>query len=86
MASKSKTIYIGFTTDLMSRVHEHKNGWLEKFTRKYKCHRLVYEEAGGIEDARLRETQIKKWRRKKTALIEKENPAWEDLSLNVFGS
>ncbi len=86
MASASKVIYIGSTTDIEHRVHEHKNGLLGTFTKKYQCHRLVYyEELEDIEDARLREIEIKKWRReKKIDLINKLNPVWADLSLTLF--
>jgi putative endonuclease len=88
MASTSKVIYIGSTTDLENRVHEHKNGLLGKFTKKYSCHRLVYyEELEDIEIARLREFEMKKWRRdKKLNLINSLNPAWSDLSLDIFRS
>lgn len=88
IASKSGVIYIGSTTDLESRVYEHKNGLLGKFTKKYRCHRLVYyEELEDIEDARLREIEMKKWRReKKVNLINELNPSWSDLSLKLFQS
>jgi putative endonuclease len=88
MASISKVIYIGSTTDLERRVHEHKNGLLGTFTKKYRCHRLVYfEELEDIEDARLRELELKKWRReKKINLINSQNPSWSDLSMKFFRS
>lgn len=88
MASLSGIIYVGSTTDLEYRVHEHKNGLLGTFTKKYKCHRLVYyEELEDIEGARLREIELKKWRReKKVNLINSLNPSWSDLSLNLFQS
>jgi putative endonuclease len=82
MASKSGTIYIGVTSNLMRRVFEHKNGLLEGFTKKYKCKRLIYvEETNNICDAIAREKQLKKWRReKKVKLINSLNPDWKDLS------
>jgi hypothetical protein len=45
-------------------------------------HRLVYAELfQNVGNAIARETEIKKWRReKKVALLEKENPTWEDLA------
>jgi len=88
MASRAKVIYIGSTTDLERRVHEHKNGLLGKFTKKYQCHRLVYyEECEDIDDARLREIELKKWRReKKIELINTLNSAWADLGLELFRS
>lgn len=46
-------------------------------------HRLVhYEEFGDIREAIAREKQIKGWKReKKFALIESQNPTWNDLSV-----
>jgi putative endonuclease len=52
------------------------------FTSKYRIHRLVHvERFGYIHEAIRREKQIKGWRReKKVALIELNNPTWEDLA------
>jgi putative endonuclease len=82
MASKSRVLYVGMTGFLMQRVHQHKAGECEGFTKKYKVSRLVcYEVFKYVGNAINRETEIKKWRRsKKVALIEKDNPTWEDLS------
>lgn len=81
MASESGTLYIGFTSDLIKRVWEHKNDFVEGFTKKYQCHKLLYFEQGDDHDAVLqREKQIKKWRRsKKEDLIKSRNPGWIDL-------
>src|SRR5207237_3501770 len=56
------------------------------FTRDYKVHRLVYYETFKyVNNAIVREKTIKGWlRRKKIALIEAENPTWEDLSASWF--
>lgn len=82
MASKRNgTLYIGVTSDLIKRVYEHKEGLAEGFTKKYGVKNLVYyEQAQEIETAIAREKQMKKWNRKwKLALIEKQNPEWNDL-------
>ncbi len=42
MTNRSKTLYTGITNSLRQRVLEHKNGYYEGFTSKYKCDRLVY--------------------------------------------
>lgn len=82
VASRSRTLYVGFTGDLYARVMQHRGGRFEGFTEDYRCHRLVWFErftdpSPGI----AREKQIKRWRReKKVFLIEKENPTWEDLA------
>ncbi len=82
MASKSRTIYTGVTSDLLKRVYEHKNHLLGGFTERYNIDRLVYfEEYSDGRDAIAREKQIKGWRRdKKLALIEGMNTTWNDLS------
>jgi len=82
MASRSITLYIGFTSNLQERVGQHKNDLYDGFSKMYQCHRLVYFEhfqyaATGI----AREKQLKRWSRaKKIALIKTVNPAWADLS------
>jgi len=40
----NKVIYVGVTNDLKRRVHEHKYGLIEGFTRKYHVNKLVYYE------------------------------------------
>jgi len=82
LASKRNgTLYIGVTDNLIRRVHEHKNGFVEGFTKKYKIDNLVYfDQTSDIQSAIQREKQLKKWGRKwKLALIEKTNPSWKDL-------
>jgi len=82
MASgRNGTLYVGITSDLKKRVYEHKNDLLKGFTKKYKCHKLVYfEETNSIEEAIKREKQIKKCNRQwRMRLIENSNPKWEDL-------
>ena len=83
MANKSNsTLYTGVTSDLYSRVVEHKQKIHPKsFTAKYNCNKLVYfEPFHDIEEAIAREKQIKGGSRsKKIALIESMNPEWTDL-------
>ena len=46
MANKRNgTLYTGVTSDLVGRVHRHKNGIEEGFTLRYGCKMLVYYEA-----------------------------------------
>jgi len=51
------------------------------FTDRYNVDQLVYyEEHASIEEARMREAQIKKYRRqKKDLLVQRSNPQWIDL-------
>ena len=82
LASKSRVLYIGVTNNLRARILQHRSGEFGGFTSDYKVHRLVYyEQHGWVQNAIAREKQIKRWRReKKTWLIERENPTWEDLA------
>nr|VFJ48373.1 MAG: putative endonuclease [Candidatus Kentron sp. DK] len=86
LASKRNgTLYVGVTGDLIRRVWEHRNNMLEGFTKKYHVHRLVYfEQHQDMPTAIAREKQLKKWPRAwKLALIEKDNPDWEDLWMEL---
>ena len=82
MASgRNGTLYIGVTSDLMKRVWEHRNGVVAGFTRKYGYKSLVWYAAfDDLQEARLRELQMKKWKRLwKLSEIEQLNPDWRDL-------
>ena len=86
MANKlNGTLYTGVTNDLIRRIYEHKNCLVDGFTKKYNVKILVYfEQTTDIESAIAREKCIKKWNRLwKRRLIEKENPEWKDLSLEL---
>ena len=74
-------LYIGVTSDLVRRVWEHRNDFIEGFTKRYRVHKLVwYEIHETMEGAISREKALKKWKRAwKIELIEKGNPAWSDL-------
>ena len=83
LASKRNgTLYIGKTCDLVRRADEHKKGVVSGFTKDHQIRFLVYfEETDCVRDAIARERQLKGWRReKKVALIEADNPKWDDLS------
>lgn len=86
MANKRNgTLYIGVTSNLMRRAYEHREGLIEGFTRKYQCKLLVWYQAfDQLEAARLRERQMKEWRRAwKIREIETQNPNWDDLFLSL---
>jgi putative endonuclease len=75
------TLYIGVTNDIARRAWEHREGLVAGFTRKYGLKLLIYfEEFDSISEAIRREKRLKQWNRAwKIALIEKQNPNWEDL-------
>ena len=79
--ARRNVLYTGVTNDLARRYREHKSGLIDGFTKKYRCHYLVYyEEYQEIEEAIAREKQLKGFiRQKKNALVEQINPQWEDL-------
>ena len=61
MASVSKVIYTGFTSQLEQRVWQHKNGQGSVFTEKYNVNRLVwYEDTNDPDDAIEMEKRIKR--------------------------
>ncbi len=87
MASRRNgTIYLGVTSDLAARVYQHRNGVIEGFTKTYGCKLLVwYEVHDDLDNARLRELQMKKWNRQwKLSEIERMNPDWNDLFESLF--
>jgi putative endonuclease len=82
LTNRSRTLYIGVTSNLRKRIWEHKNKIVEGFTKKYHIDQLVYyEQTEDVMSALEREKQLKKWRReKKIWLIEQKNPSWRDLA------
>lgn len=82
LTNKYHTVfYIGVTSDLESRIYDHKNGKGSIFTRKYNLKNLVwFDEFPRIEDAISREKQLKNWKREwKINLIKAQNPEFRDL-------
>jgi putative endonuclease len=58
------TLYIGITSDLAKRLHDHREGRGSAFAKKYNVTRLVwFEEFPLYADAIQRETSIKRWKR-----------------------
>jgi putative endonuclease len=76
------TIHTGVTSNLIQRIHQHREGTFGGFTAHYRCRRLVwFEMQGDMEHAIRREKQIKNWLRAwKVALIEDGNSTWRDLA------
>jgi putative endonuclease len=85
VASDSGTLYTGVTNNLKRRIWEHKNGFFEGFSKKYKCHKLIFmERFQYVKDAIVAEKRIKGWsRKKKEDLIGIKNPCWKDLSVGL---
>jgi putative endonuclease len=82
MASRRNgTLYVGVTNDLVRRAFEHREGLVPGFTRKYDVKRLVhFEPHADVRRAIQREKNLERWNRAwKLALVERANPAWDDL-------
>jgi putative endonuclease len=78
---RNGTLYVGMTDDLTRRVWQHRNDLIPGFTKRYGVKTLVwYEPHESRQSAFMREHRLKKWNRAwKLALIEKDNPGWQDL-------
>ncbi len=82
LTNKINTVfYIGVTSNLIKRVYEHKQKFVEGFTEMYNVDKLVYFECtNDIESAIKREKQLKNWHRDwKINLIKEKNPLFKDL-------
>ena len=82
MGSSTGTLYIGVTSDIYDRAHQHKTSAFEGFSKQYNCTRLLYYEGHeSISRSIAREKQLKGWRReKKLNLIRTQNPEFKDLA------
>jgi putative endonuclease len=82
---RNGTIYIGVTSDLLARLHKHREGLTGGFAAEHAVYRLVhYEVHDSMADAIAREKRLKNWRRSwKVALIEEQNPFWEDRAIEL---
>lgn len=81
LTNKNHTVlYIGVTSDLRTRVYEHREKIHKGFTARYNVNKLVYfERFDHIESAIEREKQLKAGsRQKKLDLINVKNPSWID--------
>jgi putative endonuclease len=76
------TLYVGVSSTLKARVYDHKNDVDPRsFSSRYKTYKLVYYQGfTSIEEAILREKQLKAGsRKKKEKLINAFNKDWRDL-------
>ena len=81
-------LYTGVTNDLIRRVYEHRNHLLkDSFTARYHVDKLVYFEiTEDVNSAIARKKQIKSWNRaRKDALVNSQNPTWEDQYPMILG-
>ena len=82
MTNKVNTVfYVGVTNNLLRRIYEHKQKYIQGFTEKHNIIKLVYYEVfDDISFAILCEKQLKRWHREwKVNLIKSQNPEMRDL-------
>ncbi|HEX3103875.1 MAG TPA: GIY-YIG nuclease family protein [Terriglobales bacterium] len=86
LSSQRHVLYIGITSHIERRVRQHKSHAFGGFSAKYNVTNLVYfERYSSVAKAIRREKELKDWRReKKIALIEVDNPKWNDLSYGWY--
>lgn len=85
-SKKNGTLYVGVTSDLIKRVWQHKQKFIDGFTKQYNVDKLGYYEIfDDIQQAIEREKSLKKFgRKKKLDIIEKYNPEWIDLYYEII--
>ena len=85
LANRTKVLYVGVTSDLKTRVFQHKGHLVRGFTQHYNVDQLVYFEIYHDPITAIeREKRLKAMTRaKKVRLIERENSTWQDLSHNL---
>jgi putative endonuclease len=78
---RNGTLYTGVTSNLVKRAWQHRESVVDGFTKRHGCKILVwFEPHDTMETSIAREKQIKGGSRaKKLALIEAQNPDWQDL-------
>src|SRR3546814_20834584 len=84
---KNGAMYTGSTSKLVQRTYQHREGLIEGFTKTHGCKQLVWFAVhGDLQEARLRELQIKRWKRGwKVRIIEETNPDCRDMWFGIQG-
>ena len=83
LASQSRVLYVGVTGFLMARVLQHKSGECEGLTQRHKVNPMVHFEVFQYvknDRAGNGDQEVAAGKEKKVALLEANNPAWEDLA------
>lgn len=87
LTNKYNTVlYIGVTNNLVRRIYEHKQKFVDGFSKKYNLDKLVYYEVTkNVNSAIVREKQLKNYSRtKKNILISEFNYEWIDLYESIL--
>ncbi|HEV2598775.1 GIY-YIG nuclease family protein [Sphingopyxis sp.] len=77
----NRLFYIGVTSNIASRMTQHRAGDGSAHCRRYNIRKLVYAEFhASMYEAITREKALKEWHRDwKRRLINESNPDWNDL-------
>lgn len=77
----NRRFYTGITNNIARRVWEHKEKFVNSYSKNFNINKLVYcEMHNDVGIAIHREKLVKKWKRKfKIDAINNQNPDWEDL-------
>src|SRR3546814_10348245 len=79
------TIYIGVTSNLLTRLHQHRTGDIPGFTSRHAVHILVrYEFIATMPEAIAREKQLKRWHRQRSEEHTSELQSLMRISYAVF--
>ncbi len=79
------TLYVGVTNDLVRRIHEHREGVVPGFSKRYGLKQLAHFEKYDTPTLAIqREKNIKHWSRAwKLDLVNSSNPQWRDLYTDI---
>ena len=78
-------LYVGVTSNLIGRIIQHRDGTFDGFTKRYDIKYLMwFDVTDSMESAIASEKRMKKWPRDwKKNLIERDNPQWRDLAVDL---
>ncbi len=83
-SGRNGTLYIGVTSNLIGRIMQHREGRFAGFTKRYGVNLVWFDMADTMEGAINAEKRFKKWPRSyKLNLIERDNPRWRDLAVDL---
>lgn len=88
LASPSRSLYVGATSDLERCIFEHKTKhFTDSHSAKYGIDRVVWwHPCEDWSEAHAQELKLKNLHReRKVSLISESNPRWQDLSYALFG-
>jgi len=61
-SEKDRGFYIGYTTDLVRRIHKHNSGKTQSLRHRRPLKLIYYEQLASLRDAKAREKQIKSYK------------------------